>query len=134
MLAQHDVALYQTGAVSRATNMRQTKLERLLDRGVIAVGSQDVDASGSGSARLFTRNSVYRVALASALMNIGLPPGRAAAIAEQHAHNRGFLVVTPTGAATVRNRLDLRLEAAANILLDLDQVRADVDARIPEAF
>ena len=126
----NDPPLYRTSDVARASSMPQRTLERLLDRGAIALSARDIAAAGHGRFRYFTNATTRKVALTNWLMRLGVPPTPAGAIAERFNHRTGLLVLDEFGNASVhQSQADFHLNRGA-ILLDLGQIALDVDERL----
>jgi hypothetical protein len=70
--------MFRNADITHATGLAPRVLSDWLDRGVIALGRDDVDAAGSGSPRQFSRRRVNQIALAHELSRAGLPPSLAA--------------------------------------------------------
>ena len=89
---------------------------------------------GSGALRELTRVDAYKIALMRHLTELGTQPVKASKIAGDYFHARGLLVITAGGDARVQ---DLSQGGASipgsAIVINLDQLRRDVDARLPIA-
>jgi hypothetical protein len=70
--------MFRNADVVRATGLPPRVLSDWLDRGVIVLGRDDVDAAGSGSPRQFSRRRVNQIALTVELSRAGLPASLAA--------------------------------------------------------
>jgi hypothetical protein len=136
---------WPASAVAVAIGVESERLNKLLDRGVIAL-SDAAESPGSGHYREFSLRDIHRAAIVNRLINLGLPPGRARTLAEPFfaggdgrapgalfGSGRTVLRCTAAGATVVHvqpgQRIDgLRDEGA--ILLNLDLVVVLTNAKL----
>jgi hypothetical protein len=92
---------YKTGVVCAATGVPAARLGRWKDRKTFEPSRDDKGSTGSGDHRLFSRESVNRIAIAKALTDLGIaakPANQAATLFETtYEFGRTLLVLRPTG-------------------------------------
>jgi hypothetical protein len=73
--------MYKTGAVSAVTGVAAAKLGRWQDRKTLKPSRLDKASTGSGDHRLFSRATIYQIAIAKAQIDLGIAatPANAAA-------------------------------------------------------
>jgi hypothetical protein len=129
--------MYKTGAVCAATGVPPAMLGRWADRRTLKPCRRDKASSGSGDHRLFSKTTVYRIAIAKMLTDLGVaasPANRAAVhFTELHEIGRTLLLVNSTGAAIINTEYNASLTDIAGrpfgaaIILDIGQIISSVD-------
>jgi MerR HTH family regulatory protein len=129
--------MYKTGAVCAATGVPAAKLARWQDRKTLKPSRHDKTSTGSGDHRLFSRESVNKIAIAKTLTDLGIaatPANRAAALlVGLYEFGRTLLVVKPSGAEIVNAGFNDPLSDIcgrpfqAAVIIDIGQIIATVD-------
>jgi MerR HTH family regulatory protein len=129
--------MHKIGVVSAATGVPIPTLGRWHDRNTFKPSRRDKPSSGSGDHRLFSRATIYQIAIAKTLIDLGIaasPANRAAALfTELFPCGRTLLVITPTGARIVNAEFNATLTDfcgrpfCSAIIVDCRHVVAAVD-------
>ena len=117
---------FRTGEIARALNISPRRLTSAMERGLLSAAADP--EPGTGNRRNFQRQDVHRFALMTRLSELGIGHSRASVIANLHAHACGVLIVEPSG-SRVQSRSEFHLPESA-LFVDLDALRAEVDARL----
>lgn len=119
-----------------AAGITHRRLLELIDRRAFKLSPADVDTPGAGVSRELTKESIYRLAAAAALVKAGLRVRLAArlvddfstrALAETHPT---FLIVDLANGP--RLLVDEPVEPSINLVADAAAIVAAVDARLKE--
>jgi DNA-binding transcriptional MerR regulator len=135
--------MYKLSAAAHASGVSATNLAAWTDRGIIELRGEDVDTSGSGTPRLYSRNRIIQVAIANSLTKVGLNILRAADAAavfanenqagrergELFATGRTMLVVTALETKVVNSDRALGDYGPA-VVIDVGKVVERVDAAL----
>jgi DNA-binding transcriptional MerR regulator len=115
---------FSSSDVAKALGVGPRTIISAAERGLIPAER----GRGTGHHRAYTRDDVVRFALLEHLTALGISRSRAAGLAAGRAGADGILVVTSSG-ADVHPRSGFNVPLAATII-DLDELRADVDERL----
>jgi hypothetical protein len=129
--------MYKTGAVSAATGVPAARLGRWQDRNTLKPSRQDKASSGSGDHRLFSRETVNRIAIAKRLIDLGIAASQANRAAllfnELFEFGRTLLVISVSGSQIVNAEFNAALTDICGrpfhsaVIIDLGQITAAVD-------
>jgi hypothetical protein len=139
------------GEVSHVTGVPITRLGRWLDRETIKPSRSDHRTRGTGDHRTFSRATIIQIAIAKALIELGVGAGAANTAAalftdcgnagrepgELFEHGKTMLVVGPEG-ATVKNvpydatLADVSNHGVCSITVDLNRIVESVDTILKE--
>ena len=129
--------MYKTGAVSAATGVPAAKLGRWQDRRTLKPSRHDKASSGSGDHRLFSRDTVIRIAISKRLVDLGIPAtpaNRAAALFDKlFEFGRTLLVTSVSGSQIVNAAFNAPLTDICGrpfqsaIIIDIGPIIAAVD-------
>jgi hypothetical protein len=130
--------MFKTGAVCAATGVPAARLGRWKDRKTFEPSRADKGSTGSGDHRLFSRESVNRIAIAKCLTDLGIAakPANQAATLFDGLHDecrRTLLVVTPSGPQIINADYSAALPEicgrpfAAAVIVDVGQIIKTID-------
>jgi DNA-binding transcriptional MerR regulator len=129
--------MYKTGAVCAATGVSAAMLARWSDRRTLKPSRRDKASTGSGDHRLFSRDTINKIAVAKTLINLGIaasPAHAAAALLNgRFETGRTLLVVKSTGTAIVNAEFNAPLSDICGrpfqsaVIVDIGQIVAAVD-------
>ena len=120
--------LFRTQEIAKALDLSPRWLTSQLERQLIPC-----QRPGSGALREFAHHEVHRIALMHVLVGLGTQPVKASKFAGEFYHATGLLIIHPSGTAEV---LPIGTGApipGSAVIVNLDQLRRDVDARLPIA-
>jgi hypothetical protein len=122
-------ATFNCKDIAKSLGIERRRLAHYFERGLVPVPHP-----GSGAHREFTHADVVRIAVLDRLVALGIGAARAAGLAGEYAHARGLLVIRPSGAAEVMSLTETGATIPSSaVIIDLNQLRRDVDSRLPIA-
>ncbi|MDR6871147.1 hypothetical protein J2Y55_002155 [Bosea sp. BE125] len=127
---------WRSADAAYAAGISHRRLIELIDRGVFALSPGDIDTTSAGVSREFSRESIYRLAGATALSKAGLRIRLAARLVDEfssrphaEAHAQYLLADLANGP---RLLVDEPSEPSVNLVVDAAAIVAAVDARLKE--
>ncbi|WP_424981602.1 hypothetical protein [Maritalea sp. S77] len=143
--------MYSLQHAAFAAEIDKSTLSRWLDTGIIKMRGPDVDSGSSGIPRQFSRQRIVQIAIAKALANIGVSPGRGAAAALKFTEEENceipdtgcaWLVMDDAGPRLARVDHEPKLAEVllspggwapiAAVAIDLSRIVRRVDARLQQ--
>lgn len=127
---------WRTGDAAAAADVNHRHLTSLIERGIFQLGPDDEDVVDNGQSRLFSRESVFRLATIVRLARAGLHARVAAKIVDGFSASPAAKTHAPFLIADLADGGRLLIDSPANpsinLVCDIAAIVADVELRLRE--